>query len=80
MSNLTCLIRIAGYLYAVPLLDFGGKMGSHHPNSYLGYGAFHFSDFSNFNSTGLEANASSTDSASNWSCKDLFLDEGPVKP
>lgn len=69
--NFTFLIRIAAYLYAAPLLDFGGKKGCHHPNSYLGYGAVHFSGLSNFNSTGLEANASSTDSASNWPCKTL---------
>jgi hypothetical protein len=55
----------------MPLLKFGGKKGFHHPDSYLGYGAVHFSGFSNFNSTGLEANASLTDSASNWSAKTL---------
>ena len=70
-SSIPHITWIAAYLYAVPLLDFGGKKGSHHPYSYLGYGAVHFSGFSNFNSTGLEANASSTDSASNWSCKTL---------
>jgi hypothetical protein len=69
--DLTSLIWIATNLYDVPLLDVGGKKGFHHPNSYLGYGAVHFSGLSNFKSTGLEANASSTDSTSNWSAKTL---------
>lgn len=47
--------------------DPGGKKGPHHPDSYLGYGATHLFGFSNSIFVGLEANASSTLSASKLS-------------
>ncbi|KAK2386496.1 hypothetical protein QL285_060386 [Trifolium repens] len=40
------------------------KKDSHHPDSYLGYGATHLSGLSNSSLAGLEANASSRLSAS----------------